>query len=121
MCNYTPLFITHFRKSSSVSDVCIKGEPVETVKPYKYLGTIIDDKLTGTENVQSVYSKAMKKKSLLKVLHNLQINKVIRSLFHKSVVQSVLCFCTISKYGNSTKNDRKQLCKVVKIANKMGI
>jgi hypothetical protein len=36
----------------------LKNEKVETVKEYKYLGTIIDDKLSFTSNVDMVYKKA---------------------------------------------------------------
>ena len=41
-----------------VKRVMINQQEVETVNEYKYLGTVIDDKLNGKKNAQRIYKKA---------------------------------------------------------------
>ena len=46
------------RNKSSIVPLVIKGEEVRIVRQYKYLGTVIDDKLLWTVNMEACYKKA---------------------------------------------------------------
>ena len=57
---------TDFRKNQRChKPVYIKGEAVERVDTYKYLGVVFDSKLNWKENIKSV----LKKSELQNVLH----------------------------------------------------
>jgi len=68
-CNYLDLnikktkeMIIDFRtKKEVISNILIGGQPVEIVHKYKYLGTIIDDNLSNSENVQHIVKRANKR------------------------------------------------------------
>ena len=98
----------------------IDGEAVEIVDDYKYLGCIIDNKLKGTSNVARIAKKANQTLYFVRKLKKVRVNKEILSLFYKSIVESVLCYCMSSWYGNVSKNDRKKLKRVIKSAKRMG-
>jgi hypothetical protein len=118
----TKEMIVDFRKKTMpINCLKINDENVETVHKYKYLGTVIDDKLTGSDNIQLAYSKAIQRIHCLRVLNNLKIDRVILTLFYRSVIESVICFCISCWYGNAKQNDKNKLCKIIRIANKMGV
>ena len=70
----------------------ISGEAVDVVKTYKYLGRIVDDKLDGDENINNVYKTANQRMYFVRKLRKCHVDKIIMSMFYKSVVESVLIF-----------------------------
>ena len=55
----TKEMIIDFRKVKPVHDsIIIKGENVEKVERYRYLGVVIDEKLSWTENTDEIIKKA---------------------------------------------------------------
>ena len=50
--------VIDFRKSGGkIPDLTISGEVVERVENYKYLGTVIDNKMKFDDNTDYVYKK----------------------------------------------------------------
>ena len=41
-------------------------------------------------------------------------------MFYRSVVESVLCFCIVFWFGNSTLTDQKKLERIIKSAKRLG-
>lgn len=93
----------------------IANEQVERVHEYKYLGVIIDDKLTGSSNTTKLYKKKCKQRiHFLRILKNIHIDQSILSLFYKSVIESILSFAITVWYGSLTCKDRNKLKRIVK-------
>ena len=114
------LIVDFGRIVSKKAPVVINDEDVEKVHQYKYLGTIIDDKLHGSLNVNRVYKKASQRLFFLRKLKNVNINVTILNLFYKSVVQSVINFCIICWFGGLTKKDKMLIDRIVRRARKIG-
>lgn len=118
----TKEMVIDFRRNSTTKKpIHIKDEIVESVNKYKYLGMIIDSKLSGEENSQYVYLKAVKRVHFLNILYNLKVTNSILTLFYKSVIESVLRFNIVSYFGNAKQNDKNKLCKIVKKSKKLCI
>ena len=65
----TKKLVTDFRRNdSSPVPLQIKGQQVEIVHQYKYLGTILDDKLDWTENSTMLLKKGNQRLYFLKRL-----------------------------------------------------
>ena len=60
---------------------------VDIADSYKYLGTIIDDKLSWHLNTANIFSKCQQRLHFMRVLNSFGINNTILSLFYRSVVQ----------------------------------
>ena len=98
--NKTKEMVVDFRKKDRcIQNLVIKEEQVEIVHDYKYLGVQIDDKITGDVNTKKVYVKCMQRIHFLRILRNLKVDNTILSLFYKSVIESILCFCITTLYG----------------------
>ena len=55
----TKELVINFRRAKVNTDpIVIMGQPVETVTNYKYLGTIIDNKLDWSSNIEACCKKA---------------------------------------------------------------
>ena len=85
--------------------VKIMGQNIEIVHSYKYLGTIIDDKLRWDENSTNLYKKGQQRLYFLRKRNALHVDRNILSLFHDSFVKSVMIFGLIcwlrSKTGHN--------------------
>ena len=108
------------KKQNSVPPLIIKSESVEKVHEYKYLGIVIDDKLSGNANTDAVYSKCRQRVHHLRILKNICVDRTILSLFYKSIIESVLCFSLIIFYGSLTGKNKSKLEKIVRNAKRLG-
>ena len=52
----------------------IIGQTVETVSTFKYLGTVVDENLTFTVNVDHIYKKAQQRLFLLRKLRSFNVS-----------------------------------------------
>ena len=92
--------------------VFIHNKPVSIVSTYKYLGTIIDDKLKWNENVRALCSKGNQRLYFIRKLKSFHIDSTILKLFYSSVVQSVITFSCICWWNNLSKINQGKLEKV---------
>ena len=114
--------ILDFRKNTVChSPLLVDNETVQVVHNYKYLGVMIDDKLTFANNVHHLYVKCIKRLHHLRMLKNIGVDKHILHLFYRSIIESVMCYCIITWFGPSHKKDHSKLSKIVRSAKKMGI
>ena len=113
--------VVDFRKKNNAhSPIVINGENVEFVSSYKYLGTVIDNKLKGDENVKRIVKKANKRLYFVRKLHHMKLNNEILSMFYKSTVESVITFGILSWYGNCPQHICNKLNKIIKCAKRLG-
>ena len=117
----TKEMIIDFRvKKEEMKPVLINSQPVDVVENYKYLGTIIDNKLSGCDNAQRIYKKANQRLYFVRKLNHVNVSKTIMTLFYKSVVESVICFCIICWFGGCTEVEKKKLSRIIRHANRLG-
>ena len=64
----------------------IKGQTVETVSTFKYLGTVVDENLTFTDNVEYIYKKAQQRLFLLRKLRSFNISAEVLQLVYRSLI-----------------------------------
>ena len=117
----TKEMIIDFRRNPSEdhSSISIHGETIERVHEYKYLGTIIDDKLKWNKNTHFICTKANQRMFFLRKMKKFHVDNTILLLFYKSVIQSVLLFNLICMYGNLSQDDKRKLERPRRIAQRV--
>ena len=109
-----------FRKNPSViSPVIINDQAVEVVKQYKYLGTIIDNKLTFEPQVDAVCLKAHQRMYFYRKLRNFNVDRTFMKMFYSCFIESVLTFSFVSWYGSITLKNKNRLQHIVKVCSKI--
>jgi hypothetical protein len=96
-----------------IEPVIIKGEPVEIVRTYRYLGTTIDDKLSWTDNILERCELSRNKLYFLRRLRQFNVDQEIMSLFYRAVIQTSMSFNIVSYFGNAFKKDTDLLDRIV--------
>ena len=76
------LVIDFRQKPSYLPDLVIKGEKVERVSQYKYLGTVLDSKLNFDQNTALIQKKCHSRMYLLQKLRNLNVNPSVLQMFY---------------------------------------
>ena len=78
----TKEMVIDFRKVKTDPDpVILKGKSVERVHSYKYLGTVLDDTLSWSENTMSIVSKTNTRIYCLRKLHSSMLGQTCSSCF----------------------------------------
>ena len=97
----------------------MKGQPVEIVSSYKYLGVTIDESLNFAEHIHACTKKANKRMYFLRKLKKFKVSKEMLLLFYKSSIQSVMLYNAICFYGNATLESKAKFNRVHKAAAKI--
>ena len=101
------------RQKSDIPPLDIHGQTVERVTEYKYLGTVIDNKLTFSSNVEGVYKKCRQRMHLMYQLRAYMVSSKILEKCYRAYVESVLTFSFVCWFGSVTVKDRNRLNGVV--------
>ena len=99
--------------------VTIKGQEVEQVSSFKYLGTVLDQSLTFTEHMDCIYKKAQQRLFLLRKLRSFEVSQCTLNRVYQSLIESVLTFNIVSWFENLTVKNKTKLSKVVKLGSKI--
>ena len=103
-----------FRKNQrSPKPVYIKGEAVERVDTYKYLGAVFDSKWNWKENINSA-EKVNSRMYCMRKLRSFGVNSDMLATFYNAVICSIMMFGSVCWGGNILKLDRGRLEKIVK-------
>ena len=94
--------------------VYIKGEVVETVDTYKYLGAVFGIKLNWKENINYVLKKVNLRMYCMRKLRSFGVNSDMLVTFYNAVICSIIMFGSVCWGGNISKLDRGRLEKIVK-------
>ena len=90
----------------------IKGEAVQQVDKYRYLGLVIDSKLAWHQNTDEIIKKVHSRLFCLRKLRLFRVREDILQVFFLSSISSVLtCVCW---GGNASKQDRDRLEKTTR-------
>ena len=98
------------RDTSLLQPVRIKTEDVESVKTFKYLGTVLDSNLSFTTHVDTVCKKANQRMYLIRKLKTFDVDKKMLEMIYRSLVESILTFNIVTFYGHLTVK-QKNRCK----------
>jgi len=85
---------------------------VDIGNSYKYLGTIIDNKLSWSLNTNSIFSKCQQRLYFLCLLRSFGIDNTILNLFYSSVIQSVVSFNIIVWWSSAGKCQQGTLNRI---------
>ena len=89
------------------------------VHTYKYLGTIIDDKLDWGENIDLICKKTNQRLFFLRKLNQFKVSTSIKQLFYQSVVESMLLYNIVCYFNSANKDDTDRMEKATKSAAKV--
>ena len=96
--------VIDFRTSSvTPCPIVLKGGKVERVSSYKYLGIVIDDKLSWHVYIDSLIKRLNTRMYCLRKLNFFKVDVKILALFYDSVVESVWRYCLLCWGGNASK------------------
>jgi hypothetical protein len=113
------LIIDFGRKPTVFENIIINNEPVQRVATYKYLGTIVDNKLNWSDNISAISAKCNKRLYFLRKLKEFKVDMTIMRLFYSSVIQSVLCFSAVCWFGGLNIGLKNVLIKIAKTASRI--
>ena len=99
--------------------ITIKGQSVEMVSAYRYLGIVIDNKLSWTPHTDACYKKAQKKMYLLRKLQFFKVEQAITQLFYQAMIQNAIFFNLVCFFGNTMKGDIGRLEKITRTAGRI--
>ena len=108
----TKEMVIDFRRKVPVySDVVIKGETVEKVETYRYLGIVIDNKLSWKYNLTYIIKKTHSHLYCLTKLRSFNVSTELLKMFYTSTVSSVLTSGSECWDGSAAKQDKDRLKK----------
>ena len=85
-----------FRRNRTViSPIVINGEPVEQVDSFKYLGVMLDEKLSFTEHVTAVQKKSQQRLHVLRKLRAFYVDPLLLLRLYRSIIEPLLTYCSI--------------------------
>ena len=88
-----------FRRNRTVnSPIVINGEPVEQVDSFKYLGVILDDKLSFTKHVTAVQNKSQQRLHVLRKLRAFYVDPLLLLRLYRSIIEPLITYCSICYY-----------------------
>lgn len=112
--------LINFRsKPCALRNTTIKGQVVEVVETYRYLGSLIANKLNFTSNTDNTFQKGQQRLFCLRKLAKFNVKKTLMILFHKSYIESFLTFSMMCWYGNLSVKAKTTLLKIVKVSSKI--
>ena len=92
---------------------------MEVVDSFKYLGTVVDQKLTFTQYVDLVFKKAHQRLFLLRKLKYFGISQGILEMVYRSLIENILAFSIVTWVGALAVRNKARLSRVVNTASKV--
>lgn len=99
--------------------LCIDGEEVERVESFKFLGVHISADLTWSTNISHQVGKAHQRLYFLQKLCQIHLPQHLLINFYRSTIESILTYCYTVWFGSCTAEDRKDLQRVVRAAERV--
>lgn len=115
-CKTKDMCIDFRQKVTNTDKTSIYGQEIEMVSEYKYLGSIIDDKLCFDSNTSSLCKKGQQRLYCLRKLAKFNVDKSLMSLFYRSFIESVVTFSLICWYGSISVKQKNSLSRLIKVS-----
>lgn len=94
--------------------VNIRGEDIEVVQTYKYLGVHLDNIVDWSTNTDELYKKGQSWLFFLHRLRSFIVCSEMLLMFYQSVVASVLFYSVVCWGGGMTAKNIRRLDKLIK-------
>ena len=95
--------IIDFRKSKALPDpIIINDHTVERVSTYEYLGVMLNNDLSWSNNTDYIILKLNSRLYYLIKLRKFNVNICILNLFYQLVIKSVYTYCCVRWGGDIT-------------------
>ena len=91
---------------------------VERVTEYRYLGTVLDNKLNLNKNTDFIHKRYQPRIFCLQKLRSLNFSAADLRTFYRSCIESVLTFLFLCWFGGLNVKSRNVLNKVVNVCGK---
>ena len=104
--------VVDFRRNGCVGELVIEGVIVEKVNEYKYLGTVLDNKLTFESDTNCIVKKCHQR--MFCMFRSFGVSPKTLQMFYRSFIESVLTSSFVCWFGTlSVKNKRQveQYCQ----------
>ena len=112
--------IVDFRiHKSNIEPLIIKGQEVETVDTFKFLGSTISDNLKWECNTSGIISKCHQRLYYLRKLKKFGVGQATLISFYRASIESILTFSITSWFTSLSSSDRNKLDRIVFIASKV--
>jgi hypothetical protein len=116
----TKELVWDYRKAPPDRDpVRMENLAVEQVQSYKYLGLLIDNRLTFSEHVKAVIRKVNRRLYFVRTMVKLRIDPNIIALFFNSTIPPVLNYAGLSFYGNLPQYLKNELDKPRRVCQRL--
>ena len=92
---------------------------VERVTEYKYLGTVLDNKLNFNKNTEFIHIRCQPRIISLQKLKSLNVSAVVLRTFYRSCIESVLTFSCLCWFGGLNVKSKNVLNKLVYVCGKV--
>ena len=99
--------------------ITISNENVDVVDSFKYLGTIIDTKLSFNENTDNIYKKCQQRLYLLRKLKSFYVCPEVLETVYRSMIESILTFNIVCWFGFLNIVQKNKLNRIVNLASKI--
>ena len=99
--------------------VYIDGVEVERVTEYKYLRTVLDNKLNFNKNTDFIHKRCQPRIFCLQKLRALNVSAAFLCTFYRSCIESVLIFSFLCWFGGLNVKSKNVLNKVVNVCGKV--
>ena len=84
------------------------------METYKYFGVTIDDKLNWNAHAKTVLNKLNSRLYFLRKLNSFHVEKMLLSLFYKTMLESIMCFALTCWGGNLNSLALDEFNRVIK-------
>ena len=102
----TKEMVIDFQQTKVPDLIVIKEKDLERVETFKYLGIVLDNKLTWKQNTDSIVKKTKLRLYCLGKLRTFNVHNKLLQLFYTSIVSRTLTFGLACWGGNLLKRNR---------------
>ena len=104
---------------SPISPVLMNDQSVEVVQQYKYLETVIDNKLSFEPHDDAVCKKAHQRMYFYRKLRSFNVDTTFMKMFYSCFIESVLTFCFVCWHGALSVKQKNRLQAIIKVCSKI--
>ncbi len=107
------------RKSTHDKQTSINGVCIESVEQYKYLGTVLDNKLSFSPNTEVLCKRGQQRLYCLRKLRSFNVGKTLMCMFYRSYIESLLSFSLLCWFNYLNVKNKNCLERIVNQGSKI--
>lgn len=115
----TKEFVVCKKQDTITESVSLNGLAVETVETFKYLGTVLNNRMSFLDNTDYIFKKCSQRLSLIRRLSCLGVSAQITELVYTTHIESILTFHLSAWFGYLSVKSKNKLNRIVSMASKI--